>query len=78
VYLLQQLPWESGADIDSARQMQTGLAKLKANPATTTTCQQAFTRANVANAFKKSTWAWQKHKIFRHYFPVIRSAQGMI
>jgi hypothetical protein len=53
VHLLQQLPWESGAGIDSARQMQTGLTKIKANPAITTACQHAFTGRNLAGAPRK-------------------------
>ncbi|MBC8325478.1 MAG: hypothetical protein H8E27_07615 [Verrucomicrobia subdivision 3 bacterium] len=68
VDLLQQLPWESDAvsaeGIDSARQMQTGLAKIKPNPATIIACQQAFTRGNLASSLEKSTWAWQKHEQF--------------
>jgi hypothetical protein len=57
VRLLQQLPWESGASsaegIDSARQTHTGLAKIKANPATNTACQHAFTGRNLAGAPRK-------------------------
>jgi hypothetical protein len=73
VHLVQQLPWESGAasatGIDSARQTQTGLAKIKANPATIIACQCAFTEKNLAGAPRKVKLVIIKNSnISRHHF----------